>query len=172
MELIGKTIGYILEHQDETINSETIRASSIKEEIIRFEQIQRATHLHGNNSLYYLKQKISAKGCIKRIDHNGHLIYEYYCNNVNNNYIKANGTISIEISYNNMQCSFSLLTKGNHPEVFLKKVQETCNELKVFKSESKECFVTDVSTDDGKIVEFFNVLLAIIKKYREKDCPK
>ena len=26
--------------------------------------------------------------------------------------------------------------------------------------------------DDGKIVEFFNVLLAKIKKYRETDCPK
>ena len=172
MELIGKTIGYILEHQDETINSETIRASSIKEEIIRFEQIQRATHLHGNNSLYYLKQKISAKGCNIMIDHNGHLIYEYYCNNAHNKYIKANGTISIEISYNNKQCSFSLMTKGNHPVDLLKKVQETCDELKVFKIDNKDCFVSDIETNDVKIVEFFNVLLAKIKKYRETDCPK
>lgn len=79
MELIGKTIGYLLDHQEETINSETIRASSIKEEIIRFEQKQRTINLQGNESLYYLKQKISAKGCNIMIDHNGHLIYEYYC---------------------------------------------------------------------------------------------
>lgn len=172
MELIGKTIGYLLDHQEETINSETIRASSIKEEIIRFEQKQRTINLQGNESLYYLKQKISAKGCNIMIDHNGHLIYEYYCNNAHNKYIKANGTISIEISYDNKQCSFSLMTKGNHPEDLLKKVQETCDELKVFKMDSKDCFVADVDTDDGKIVEFFNVLLAKIKKYRETDCPK
>ena len=172
MELIGKTIGYLLDHQEETINSETIRASSIKEEIIRFEQKQRTINLQGNESLYYLKQKISAKGCNIMIDHNGHLIYEYYCNNAHNKYIKAKGTISIEISYDNKQCSFSLMTKGNHPEDLLKKVQETCDELKVFKMDSKDCFVADVGTDDGKIVEFFNVLLAKIKKYRETDCPK
>ena len=172
MELIGKTIGYILDHQDETMNSETIRASSIKEEIIRFEQKQRTINLQGNESLYYLKQKISAKGCNILIDHNGHLIYEYYCNNAHNKYIKANGTISIEISYDNKQCSFSLMTKGNHPEDLLKKVQETCDELKVFKNDSKDCFVSDIETDDVKIVEFFNVLLAKIKKYRETDCPK
>ena len=172
MELIGKTIGYILDHQDETMNSETIRASSIKEEIIRFEQKQRTINLQGNESLYYLKQKISAKGCNIMIDHNGHLIYEYYCNNAHNKYIKANGTISIEISYDNKQCSFSLMTKGNHPEDLLKKVQETCDELKVFKIDNKDCFVSDIETDDVKIVKFFNVLLAKIKKYRETDCPK
>ena len=172
MELIGKTIGYLLDHQEETINSETIRASSIKEEIIRFEQKQRTINLQGNESLYYLKQKISAKGCNIMIDHNGHLIYEYYCNNAHNKYIKSNGTISIEISYNNKQCSFSLMTKGNHPEDLLKKVQETCDELKVFKIDNKDCFVSDIETDDVKIVEFFNVLLAKIKKYRETDCPK
>ena len=172
MELIGKTIGYILDHQDETMNSETIRASSIKEEIIRFEQKQRTINLQGNESLYYLKQKISAKGCNIMIDHNGHLIYEYYCNNAHNKYIKANGTISIEISYDYKQCSFSLMTKGNHPEDLLKKVQETCDELKVFKIDNKDCFVSDIETDDVKIVKFFNVLLAKIKKYRETDCPK
>ena len=172
MELIGKTIGYLLDHQEETINSETIRASSIKEEIIRFEQKQRTINLQGNESLYYLKQKISAKGCNIMINHNGHLIYEYYCNNAHNKYIKANGTISIEISYDNKQCSFSLMTKGNHPEDLLKKVQETCDELKVFKIDNKDCFVSDIETDDVKIVKFFNVLLAKIKKYRETDCPK
>ena len=117
-----------------------------------------------------------------RIDKDGILIYEYWCNNKDNRYIKANGTISIGISCNNKQFSFSIMTKGNHPEDLLKKVQETCDELKVFKMDSKDCFVADVGTDDGKIVEFFNVdgkiveffnvLLAKIKDYRETDFPE
>ena len=164
MELIGKTIGFILDHQDKTINSESIIESSLKDDIIRFEQAQ--------SSLYYLKKKIRAIGCNKGIDNNGHLIYEYYCNNAYKEFIKENGTVSIVIFYQNKQCCFSVMTKGNHPEDLLKKVQETCDELKVFKIDSKDCFVSDIETDDVKIVEFFNVLLAKIKKYRETDCPK
>lgn len=125
-----------------------------------------------DSRLYELMQNIVAKGSNKKIDREGILIYEYWCNNKDNRYIKTNGTISIGISFNNKQFSFSILTKGNHPEDLLKKVQETCDELKVFKMDSKDCFVADVGTDDGKIVEFFNVLLAKIKKYRETDCPK
>ena len=64
------------------------------------------------------------------------------------------------------------MTKGNNPEGFLKKVQEICDELKVFKMDSKDSFVADVGTDDGKIIEFFNVLLSRIKDYRETDFPK
>ena len=172
MELIGKTIGFILDHQDKTINSESIVESSLKDDIIRFEQAQRTIQIPSDNSLYYLKKKIRAKGCNKGIDNNGYLIYEYYCNNAFKEFIKENGTVSIGIFYQNKQCCFSVMTKGNHPEDLLKKVQETCDELKVFKNDSKDCFVSDIETDDVKIVEFFNVLLAKIKKYRETDCPK
>jgi len=42
MELIGKTIGYILDHSEEIINKECIYASYIKEDIIRFEESQMA----------------------------------------------------------------------------------------------------------------------------------
>jgi len=125
-----------------------------------------------DSRLYELMQNIVAKGSNKRIDKDGILIYEYWCNNKDNRYIKANGNISIGITCNNKQFSFSIMTNGNHPEAFLKKVQETCDELKVFKMDSKDCFVADVGTDDGKIVEFFNVLLSRIKEYRETDCPK
>ena len=38
MELIGKTIGYVLDHSEETLNKECIYASYIKEDIIRFEE--------------------------------------------------------------------------------------------------------------------------------------
>ena len=42
MELIGKTIGYILDHSEEIINKECIYASYIKEDIICFEESQMA----------------------------------------------------------------------------------------------------------------------------------
>lgn len=167
MELIGKTIGYILDHRDETLNCETIRESSLKDDIIRFEQKQGKIQ-----SLYYLKQNIKAEGSNQWVDDNDKLVYEYFCANSANKFIKENGTISVGIFYQNKQCSFSVMTKGNNPEAFLKKVQETCDELKVFKMDSKDSFVADVGTDDGKIVEFFNVLLAKIKEYRETDFPE
>lgn len=167
MVLIGKTIGYILDHQDKTLNSETIRESSLKEDIIRFEQKQRKI-----KSLHYLKQKIKAEGTNQWVDDNDKLVYEYFCANSANKFIKENGTISVGIYYQNKQCCFSVMTKGNNPEAFLKKVQETCDELKVFKMDSKDSFVADVGRDDGKIIEFFNVLLARIKEYRETDFPK
>ena len=147
------------------------KENSIDEEdrsktIVNFESILAPKN---DSRLYELMQNIVAKGSNKRIDKDGILVYEYWCNNKDNRYIKANGTISIGISCNNKQFSFSIVTKGNHPEALLKKVQETCDELKVFKMDSKDCFVADVGTDDGKIVEFFNVLLAKIKDYRETD---
>ena len=42
MELIGKTIGYILDHSEEIINKECIYASYIKEDIICFEESRMA----------------------------------------------------------------------------------------------------------------------------------
>lgn len=150
------------------------KENSIDEEdrsktIVNFESILAPKN---DSRLYELMQNIVAKGSNKRIDKDGILVYEYWCNNKDNRYIKANGTISIGISCNNKQFSFSIVTKGNHPEAFLKKVQETCDELKVFKMDSKDSFVADVGTDDGKIIEFFNVLLSRIKDYRETDFPK
>jgi len=150
------------------------KENSIDEEdrsktIVNFESILAPKN---DSRLYELMQNIVAKGSNKRIDKDGILVYEYWCNNKENRYIKANGTISIGISCNNKQFSFSIVTKGNHPEAFLKKVQESCDELKVFKMDSKDCFFADVGTDDGKIIEFFNVLLSRIKDYRETDFPK
>ena len=171
MELIGKTIGYILDHQDKTINSESIRASSLKDDIIRFEGKQRLEQSPQDEKLCYLSKRIISKGCNKEID-NGHLTYEYYCNNAYNTFVKNNGTISIGISYNNMKCSFSIMTKGNHPEDFLAMVQGICDESKLFKKDADFNFVVDVGTDDSIIVDFFNLLLSKMKKYREKDRPE
>ena len=64
------------------------------------------------------------------------------------------------------------MTKGNHPENFLAMVQGVCNESKLFKKDTNANFVADVGTDDSRIVDFFNLLLAKMKEYREKDLPK
>ena len=137
--------------------------------IVNFESILAPKN---DSRLYELMQNIVAKGSNKRIDRDGILIYEYWCNNKDNRYIKANGTVSIGISCNNKQYSFSLLTKGNHPEDFLAIVQGVCDESKLFKKDANTSFVADVGTDDSKIVEFFNLLLSKMKEYRETDLPE
>ena len=137
--------------------------------IVNFESILAPKN---DSRLYELMQNIVAKGSNKRIDRNGILIYEYWCNNKNNRYIKANGTVSIGISCNNKQFSFSIMTKGNHPEKFLTMVQGVCDETKLFKKDANTNFVADVGTDDSKIVDFFNLLLFKMKEYRETDLPE
>ena len=150
------------------------KENSIDEEdrsktIVNFESILAPKN---DSRLYELMQNIVAKGSNKRIDRNGILIYEYWCNNKNNRYIKANGTVSIGISSNNKQFSFSIMTKGNHPEKFQAMVQGVCDETKLFKKDANTNFVADVGTDDSKIVEFFNLLLSKMKEYRETDLPE
>ena len=137
--------------------------------IVNFESILAPKN---DSRLYELMQNIVAKGSNKRIDRDGILIYEYWCNNKDNRYIKSNGTVSIGISCNNKQYSFSLLTKGNHPEDFLAIVQRVCDESKLFKKDANTSFVADVGTDDSKIVDFFNLLLFKMKDYRETDFPE
>ena len=137
--------------------------------IVNFESILAPKN---DSRLYELMQNIVAKGSNKRIDRDGILIYEYWCNNKDNRYIKANGTVSIGISCNNKHFSFYIMTKGNHPEVFLAMVQGVCDESKLFKKDTDLNFVADVGTDDSRIVDFFNLLLAKMKEYRETDLPK
>ena len=137
--------------------------------IVNFESILAPKN---DSRLYELMQNIVAKGSNKRIDRNGILIYEYWCNNKDNRYIKTNGTVSIGISCNNKQFSFSIVTKGNHPEKFLAMVQGVCDETKLFKKDANTNFVADVGTDDSKIVDFFNLLLFKMKEYRETDLPE
>ena len=137
--------------------------------IVNFESILAPKN---DSRLYELMQNIVAKGSNKRIDRDGILIYEYWCNNKNNRYIKANGTISIGISCNNKQFSFSIMTNGNHPEKFQAMVQGVCDETKLFMKDTNTNFVADVGTDDSKIIDFFNLLLSKMKEYRETDLPE
>ena len=122
--------------------------------------------------LYELKKNINAEGSNQWVDDNKKLVYEYYCNNSHNKYIKDNGSISIGIFYNRKQCSFSIITKGNHPDKFYTKVQEISDDSRLFKKDTNTNFVADVGTDDSKIVEFFNLLLSKMKEYRETDLPE
>ena len=132
----------------------------------------RRTYKNEYEKIFAIKAKINKNGTNQWIEPEGMLVYEYYCKSNEKGYIKENGTVSIGIFYKSNQCCFSVMTKGNHPEDLLKNVQDTCDEFKIFKMYSKDCFKADVGTDDGKIVEFFNVLLAKIKDYRETDFPK
>ena len=150
------------------------KENSIDEEdrsktIVNFESILAPKN---DSRLYELMQNIVAKGSNKRIDKDGILVYEYWCNNKDNRYIKANGTVSIGISSINKQFSFSIVTKGNHPEKFLAMVQGVCDETKLFKKDANANFVADVGTDESRIVDFFNLLLSKIKDYRETDLSK
>lgn len=137
--------------------------------IVNFESILAPKN---DSRLYELMQNIVAKGSNKRIDRNGILIYEYWCNNKDNRFIKANGSVSIGISCNNKQFSFSIMTNGNHPEKILTMVQGVCDETKLFKKDANTNFVADVGTDDSKIIDFFNLLLSKMKEYRETDLPE
>lgn len=137
--------------------------------IVNFESILAPKN---DSRLYELMQNIVAKGSNKRIDRNGILIYEYWCNNKDNRFIKANGSVSIGISCNNKQFSFSIMTNGNHPEKFQAMVQGVCDETKLFMKDNNTNFVADVGTDDSRIVEFFNLLLSKMKEYRETDFPE
>ena len=137
--------------------------------IVNFESILAPKN---DSRLYELMQNIVAKGSNKRIDRNGILVYEYWCNNKDNRFIKANGSVSIGISCNNKQFSFSIMTNGNHPEKFQAMVQRVCDDTKLFKKDANTNFVADVGTDDSKIVDFFNLLLSKMKEYRETDLPE
>lgn len=124
--------------------------------------------------LVQLKHKIDSNGTIQWINSEGKLVHEYFCKGNNGKYERGNGTISVGLKIDNKDNKYilSILSNGNHPKDFLAMVQGICDESKLFKKNADYDFVADIGTDDGKIVEFFNVLLAKIKEYRETDFPK
>ena len=124
-----------------------------------------------NNYKSTLKDKINKDGTNQWIDPDGILIHEYYCKGKNGKYVKGNGTIAVGLKLDNKGNKYvlSILSNGNHPDKFVAKVQEICDESKLFKMDAKFTFVADVGTDDSRIVDFFNLLLSKIKDYRETD---
>lgn len=168
MELIGKTIGYLLDHQDDTINSETIRVSSLKADIIRFEERQNTMQLPHNKNLYSLSKRIIAKGCNKRID--SYLKYEYYCKG-KKGYERENGIISVglKIDSEGNKYVLSILSEGNHPDKFKKIICDYCNSKGWLKSDNDLSYTKDLSTDENVIVDSMTSLLQKMKDYRETD---
>jgi hypothetical protein len=180
MTVVGKTIGYILDHHDGIINKETISASYIKEDIARFEErlkmipskrkvktdddpiVKRAKEL---------KQRINKNGTNQWVDKGGTLIHEYFCKGKRKNYIKENGTISVRLSIDNENKKFiiSTLSDGNHPKVFRNLICDYCESKGWIKSDRDFSFSKDITNNDDLIVDFMTSLLEKMKTYRETD---
>ena len=180
MTVVGKTIGYILDHHDGIINKETISASYIKEDIARFEErlkmipskrkvktdddpiVKRAKEL---------KQRINRNGTNQWVDKGGTLIHEYFCKGKRKNYIKENGTISVRLSIDNENKKFiiSTLSDGNHPKVYRNLICDYCESKGWIKSDRDFSFSKDITNNDDLIVDFMTSLLEKMKTYRETD---
>ena len=145
-EEIGRTICYAIEHPDD------------------FEE---------KFKLIQLMHKIESNWSNQWIDAKGSLVHEYYCKGVDEKYERKNGTISVglKIDGEGNKYVLSILSYGNHPDKFIAKVQEICEEYKLFKKDSNAQYVADAGTEIGRIVDFFNLLLSKMKEYRETDLP-
>jgi len=121
-----------------------------------------------------IKDKINKDGTNQWIDADGILVHEYFCKGKNEKYERKNGTITVGLKMDGEGNKYvlSILSTGNHPDKFIAKVQEICDESKLFKKDADFNFVADVGTDDSRIVDFFNMLLSKMKDYRETDLPK
>lgn len=120
-----------------------------------------------------IKGKIRKAGTNQWINPDGMLVHEYFCKGNNEKYERENGTISVGLKMDSEGNKYvlSILSVGNHPDRLVAKVQEICDESKLFKMDANANFVADVGTDDSRIVDFFNLLLAKMKQYRETDIP-
>ena len=131
-------------------------------------------HRNELDKILAIKDKINKDGANQWIDPDGMLVHEYYCKGKIEDYVKENGTIIIGLKIDGEENKFvlSILSYGNHPDKFIAKVQEICDESKLFKKDAYANFVADVGTDDSIIVDFFNLLLSKMKDYRETDLPE
>lgn len=180
MVVVGKTIGYVLDHKEETINKDSISASDIKEDIIGFEesrkmiQSKKNVKTDGNpmkKRTKELKRRISKNGTNQWIDAEGALIHEYYCKGIRGGHKKENGTITIRLKIDDEKRKFvlSTISDGNHPEDFRNLLCDYCENKGWTKSDCEFSFSKDISTNDDIIVEFMTSLLEKMKTYREKD---
>lgn len=180
MVVVGKTIGFVLDHHEEAINKETISVSYIKDDIICFEERQkmiqskRKGKKDGNpmeKRAKDLKRRISKNGTNQWIDAEGALIHEYFCKGIRGNYKKENGTITIRLKIDDEKRKFviSTISDGNHPEYFRNLICDYCENKGWDKSDCEFSFSKDISTNDDIIVEFMTSLLEEMKKYRETD---
>jgi hypothetical protein len=186
MVVVGKTIGFVLDHHEETINKETIYSSYIKEDIFHFEERQKMMQSKSNIKMSNdpivkrakeLEQIINCEGANKGINNDGTLEYEYYCySKTNGKFLEKNGVIRVGLRYdiNNQQYVLSIKSLGNNSDALIHKIKVYCSKEDLFKFDkgkdtvSYENAIFKVET----IANFMDGLLAMIKTYRETDYPE
>lgn len=186
MVVVGKTIGYILDNHEKTINKETIYSSDIKEYIFHFEERQKKMQSKSNikksddpivKRAKELEQIINCEGANKGINNDGTLEYEYYCySKTNGKFLEKNGVIRVGLRYdiNNQQYVLSIKSLGNNPDALIHKIKVYCSKEDLFKFDkgkdtvSYENAIFKVET----IANFMDGLLEMIKTYRETDYPE
>jgi len=186
MVVVGKTIGYILDNHEKTINKETIYSSDIKEDIFHFEERQKKMQSKSNikksddpivKRAKELEQIINCEGANKGINNDGTLEYEYYCySKTNGKFLEKNGVIRVGLRYdkNNQQYVLSVKSLGNNPDALIHKIKVYCSKEDLFKFDKGK---DTVSYEDAifrveTIANFMDGLLAMIKTYRETDYPE
>jgi hypothetical protein len=142
-EEIGRTISYALDHPD-----------SFEDKF----------------KLILLKHKIGSNDTIQRIDSEGKLVHEYFCKGKNGKFERENGIISIGLKIDNEGNKYvlSILSNGNHPDLFNEMICNYCEKNRWF-SHNNLSYSVDISTSEDTIVKFMISLLKEMKKYREKD---
>ena len=123
------------------------------------------------NELICLKQMIHTDDVISKIVNRTSLTYEYFCNG-NDGFKRHNGTISIGLEYNNHNYILSVLSKGNHPELFSKMIKDFCKTDGLFKINNNNGVSFMAETNTTSVAEFIERLLKEMKRYREKDFSK
>lgn len=186
MVVVGKTIGFVLDHHEEAINKETIYSSYIKEDIFHFEERQKMMQSKSNIKMSNdpivkrakeLEQIINCEGANKGINNDGTLEYEYYCySKTNGKFLEKNGVIRVGLKYdiNNQQYVLSIKSLGNNPDALIHKIKVYCSKEDLFKFDKGKDTVSyeDAIFKVETIANFMDGLLAMIKTYRETDYPE
>ena len=194
MAVVGKTIGYVLDNHDGTINKETIDASYIKEDIIRFEErlkmIQskrkKKTDIQSNKEdrkdlkerTRLLKAMIAKNGAIQRIYSGTVLFHEYFTTVVDGRYVDSKDKIAIDLMPDEDRKQYSVL-------VFTRQYDETKTKgliNGIWPNEEYRPWYKDSSRHVHEVISFevsndeikskMEKVLQEVKAYRNKEYPQ
>ncbi len=185
MVVIGKTIGYILDHADETINKECISTSYIKEDIIRFEERIKMLQSKRKGKTEGYPMHLRAKELKKMISENGAnqsiyinvLYHEYYTNKVDGNYVNSKDNIVIDLTPEEDKNQYVVLvfTRQNNEE----KTKELIKGI--WPNEDFHPWECDKSRHVHEVISFevsnevikskVEKVLQEVKAYRDKEYP-
>ena len=191
MAVVGKTIGYILDHHDETIDKETINASYIKEDIAHFEERLKMTQSKrkgktddGKSEKLVIKERtkllkvmVSKNGAIQKIYSGTVLFHEYFTTVVNGEYVDSKDKIAIDLMPDEERKLYSVL-------VFTRQYDETKTKdliNGIWPSEEYHPWYKDVSRHVHDVISFevsneeiknkIEKVLQEVKAYRDKKYP-